>query len=428
MKTFLFLLFLAGAGYGGWWWYNRQTPADVVTFQTVPVSPGTITQYVTASGALTPVVNVTVGCQISGIIQKLNVDFNSQVKAGDVLAELDPAIYTSVMHQGEGELASAKATLELAQLTAKRKQELVAKNAAPQADLDSALATLHQAEATVQIKTASLEKSKVDLSRCTIYSPIDGTIITRSVDVGQTVAASFNAPVLFTVANDLTKMQIHANVAEADVGGVEMKQAVDFTVDAHPYRTFHGVVSQVRNAATTVQNVVTYDVVIDVENPELKLKPGMTANVSIVIAQRESVLRMPNAALRFKPPEPAAAPGAAPAVAAGGPPAGGGGGGAPPGAGGGGPPGGGGGRPGGGKPGRPGGPGGGPQKERAIYVLKDGAPVSTPVKLGITDSMFSEILSGLEDGAPVIIGSTGGPKPAAPPASNPLGGGGMRRP
>src|SRR5471030_2564004 len=166
------------------------------------------------------------------------------------------------------------------------------------------MANLHQAEATIQMKQASVEKARVDLQHCTIYSPVDGMVISRSVDVGQTVAASLSAPVLFVIANDLTKMQIDANVSEADIGTVAEGQDVNFTVDAFPDSKFTGRVRQIRNSPTTVQNVVTYDVVIEVGNPELKLRPGMTANASIVIAQRDSVLKIPNAAFRFRPPEP----------------------------------------------------------------------------------------------------------------------------
>jgi HlyD family secretion protein len=325
------------------------------------------------------------------------------VKQGQVVAQLDPAIYKAIVHQQEADLASAKAALELAQISAKRKNDLLQQHAAPQADVDTANATLHQAEATVQMKDANLEKARADLDHCTIYSPIDGTVISRAVDVGQTVAAAMNAPVLFTVANDLTKMQIDSSVAEADVGNVELNQSVDFTVDAFPFRTFHGTVIQVRNAATTVQNVVTYDVVISVSNEDLKLKPGMTTNLSIVIAQRENVLKLPNAALRFRPPVEATTPTPVkgsptpsqpkPAAAKG----------------------------------RRGGPG--PRGERTIYVLKTGAakPEAVQVKLGISDGITSEILSGLEEGQSVVTGIEN-PPPAngMTKSSNPISGGGPR--
>src|SRR6266700_84132 len=257
------------------------------TYQTATVTRGPITQAVTATGTLNPVLNVQVGSQVSGNIAKLFVDFNSQVKAGQVVAQIDPALFQATVTQAEGDLANAQATLELAKVNAKRTQELFAKKTSSQADVDQAMATLHQSEATVKIKQGALDKARADLEHCTITSPIDGVVISRSVDVGQTVAASLQAPVIFAVANDLTKMQIDANVAEADVGVVKIDQNVDFTVDAFPRQTFHGKIVQVRNAPITVQNVVTDDTVIGVSNPELKLKPGMTANVSIIAAHRD---------------------------------------------------------------------------------------------------------------------------------------------
>src|SRR5260221_2906709 len=314
MKTWIVLVLVAALG-GGVWWYYHHNHNDAPQYVTAPVTRGEMTQAVMATGTLNPVLNVTVGSQISGNIQKLFADYNSPVKANDVVAQIDPAVYLAVVHQCQGDLANAQAALELAQLTAKRKQELVDQHAAPQADLDTATATLHQAEATVKIKQANLEKAQVDVDHCTIYSPIDGIVISRSVDVGQTVAAAMNAPVLFLIANDLTKMQIDSNVAEADVGNVELDQEVEFTVDAFPYRTFHGKVSQVRNAASIVQNVVTYDVVISVNNADLKLKPGMTATANIVIAHREGVLKIPNAALRVRMPDSVATPTPAPTPA-----------------------------------------------------------------------------------------------------------------
>src|SRR5438034_2732836 len=265
------------------------------------VTRGPITQAVTATGTLNPVVNVQVGSQVSGNIAKLFADFNSQVKAGQVVAQIDPALFQATVTQAEGDLANAQAALELAKLNATRTQELFARKTSSQADLDQAMANLHQAEANVKIKQGALDKAKADLDHCTITSPIDGIVISRNVDVGQTVAASLQAPVIFQIANDLTKMQIDANVAEADVGVLEVGQDVDFTVDAFPMRTFHGKVVQVRNAPITVQNVVTYDTVIGVNNADLKLKPGMTANVAIIVAHKDNVLQIKNAALRYRP-------------------------------------------------------------------------------------------------------------------------------
>src|SRR5436309_4704642 len=286
------------------------------SYQTATVTRGPITQAVTATGTLNPVVNVQVGSQVSGNIAKLFVDFNSQVKAGQVVAQIDPALFQATVTQAEGDLANAQAALELARVNAKRTQDLFARKTSSQADLDQAMANLHQAEANVKIKQGALDKAKADLEHCTITSPIDGVVISRSVDVGQTVAASLQAPVIFQIADDLTKMQIDSNVAEADVGAVEVGQAVDCTVDAFPRRTFHGKVVQVRNAPITVQNVVTYDTVIGVDNKDLKLKPGMTANVSVIIAHKDNVLQLKNAALRFRPPDALQEPRAASAQSA----------------------------------------------------------------------------------------------------------------
>src|SRR4030081_3160380 len=276
---------------------------SAASYQTATATRGPITQAVTATGTLNPVVNVQVGSQVSGNIQKLFADFNSQVKAGEVVAQIDPALFQATVTQAEGDLANAQAALELARLNAARTQGLVAKQNSSQADLDQATANLHQAEANVKIKQGALDKARADLEHCAIKSPVDGVVISRNVDVGQTVAASLQAPVIFTIANDLSKMQIEANVAEADVGVITVDQDVDFTVDAFPSRTFRGKVVQVRNAPITVQNVVTYDTVIGVSNPDLKLKPGMTANVSIVSAHRDDALKIANSALRFRMPD-----------------------------------------------------------------------------------------------------------------------------
>src|SRR4030095_15512153 len=243
----------------GFFLFSRLGRSNDAQFQTATVTRGPITQTVTATGTLNPVVNAQAGSQGSGNIQKLFADFNSKVKAGDVVAQIDPVLFQTTVTQAEGDLASAQAALELAKVNATRTQELFAKKNSSQADVDQAMANLHQAEADVKIKQGALNKAKADLDHCTITSPVDGEVISRSVDVGQTVAASLQAPVIFTIANDLTKMQIDANVAEADVGTVTVDQNVDFSVDAFPSRTFHGKVVQVRNAPITVQNVVTYD-------------------------------------------------------------------------------------------------------------------------------------------------------------------------
>jgi HlyD family secretion protein len=406
MKLLGILLLLGALAYGGWRYAGGRGSAPA-QYESITLSRGDITQIVNATGTLNPVINVQVGSQISGNIFKLFADFNSAVTADQVVAQLDPAQYQAIVHQCEGDLAMGRAALELARLTAKRKQDLLEEHAAPQADVDTALATLHQAEATVQIKQANLEKAQVDLDHCTIHSPINGTVISRAVDVGQTVAAAMNAPVLFTIANDLAKMQIDSAVAEADVGNVEVDQDVDFTVDAFPYRTFHGKVVQVRNAATTVQNVVTYDVVISVDNADLKLKPGMTTIISVIIAKRENVLKLPNSALRFRPPDLADAkaspsPGTPKAK--------------PPGE--------------GGEGHRHRGKGdGGNRQERNVYVLHPGEanPAPTLVKLGISDGIVTEVLEGLKEGDTVATGVVAtASEPSGMKPSNPLGGGGPR--
>jgi HlyD family secretion protein len=331
---------------------------------------------------------------------KLNADWNSKVTANQIVAQIDPAIYQAAVHQCEGDLANANAALELAQLTSKRKQELVNQHAAPQADLDTAIAALHQAEATVTIKTANLELAKANLEHCTIYSPIDGIVISRSVDVGQTVAAAMNAPVLFLIANDLTRMQIDSNVAEADVGNIEVGQPVNFTVDAFPFRTFQGQVVQDRNAAVTVQNVVTYDVVISVANPDLKLKPGMTANIAVVIAQRQDVVKVPNAALRFRIVDPKATP--VPTAVEVTPP-----------------------------PSKHANSGRthAEKRERTVYVMPPGGgkPAPVAVKVGFTDGVSTEITEGLKEGDVIVTGTLAPQTSAAQPSSNPFGGGGQRR-
>ena len=300
VKWIIVLGGLALLGGGAWYFFGKRGDG-VPQFQTTTVARGDIVQAVTATGTLNPVLNVTVGSQISGIIQKLFVDFNSTVTNGQVIAQLDAATYQANVMSAEADLANAKAQLELAQLNARRSEALLKNKLVAQSDYDQNVAALHQAEAQVQTRNAALNRAKVDLSRCTIYAPVDGLVIDRKVDVGQTVAASMSAPVLFQIANDLTKMQIDANVSEADVGNVEEGQSVNFTVDAFPGRTFTGKVIQIRNSPTTVQNVVTYDAVIEVNNADLKLKPGMTANVSIVTAQRSGVLKISNSAFRYKP-------------------------------------------------------------------------------------------------------------------------------
>jgi HlyD family secretion protein len=302
-KWLIILLLLGGAGYAGWRWYGqRKVAAQQIEYKTAAVAKGDLVQQVTANGQISPVKNVTVGTQVSGIIQELYVDFNSRVTNGQVIARIDPSTYEQNLEQAEAELANSKAALEFAQLSHKRAKDLAAAKLAPESDFDKAVVDLHQAEAVVRMREAAVKRAKVDLERTTIFAPIDGMVITRAVDIGQTVAASFNTPTLFNIANDLAKMQIDAMVSEADVGGVEEGQSVTFTVDAFPQRKFGGTVKQVRFAPTTNQNVVNYATVVEVSNADLKLRPGMTANANILVAENKDVLRIPNAALRFRPP------------------------------------------------------------------------------------------------------------------------------
>jgi HlyD family secretion protein len=267
------------------------------------VGLGEVVQNVTATGDLQPVLNVNVSSQISGIISKLYVDWNSSVKEHQILAELDPSTYEASLAQAQGQLANAKANYSLTKINSDRTRKLFEAKLVSQSDLDTAEAQLLQAEAQVKIQEAAVQTVQVNVSRCKIYSPIDGMVISRQVDLGNTVAASLSAPTLFIIANDLTKMQINANVSEADIGNIEMGQTVNFTVDAFPGRQFHGRVSQIRNSPLTQQNVVVYATIIEVNNADLKLKPGMTANVAIVVARREKTLRVANGALRVRVPE-----------------------------------------------------------------------------------------------------------------------------
>jgi HlyD family secretion protein len=312
-------------------------------FRTVKVERGEISSVVTATGTINPVITVLVGSQVSGTIKALYADFNSRVKEGQVIAQIDPAIFQAQVDQAKANVLNAQANLlnaqsnlenakanlvkaEVAVLDTKRtldrNQPLVEKKVIAQATMDTAqtnydTAVAQQESAKAQIKSAKsqvesskaqVEQAKAALSLAetnlrytTIRSPVNGTVISRNVDVGQTVAASLQAPTLFTIAKDLTQMQVDTNVSEADVGRITVGQDSTFTVDAYPERIFRGRVSEIRNAPIIVQNVVTYDVVILVDNQDLKLKPGMTANVSVMIAHREGVLKIPNAALRFQP-------------------------------------------------------------------------------------------------------------------------------
>jgi HlyD family secretion protein len=296
------LTLLAAAGAGAWY-YMRPGAEKAPEFSTAKVSRGDVQQVVTATGGLEAVTSVDVSSQVSGLIVEINVDYNSPVKKGQVLAKLDPATYESRLSSAKAQLANTTANFNLVRLNTERSRKLREQNLVSQAELDQAEAQLAQSQAQMLIQQAAVDTAKVDLARCTIYSPIDGIVIDRVALVGKTVSASTSAPTLFTIANDLSQMQISAAVAEADIGTIEDKQNVNFTVDAYPSRQFRGRISQIRNAPKTQSNVVTYETIIDVRNDDLKLKPGMTANVSIVIAQRSGTLKIGNNALRVRIPE-----------------------------------------------------------------------------------------------------------------------------
>lgn len=339
-------------------------------FETTPVMRGDLQSVVTASGTLGAVVSVDVGCQVSGRIMKLNADFNSLVKRGDLIAELDTAIYSAKVKAAEGELASAKASVTLKRQNLDRKKSLLPLRAATELDVEQAVAELTQAEAAVTIKEAALDQARTDLGFCRITAPVDGIVVSRKVDVGQTVVAAMSTPVLFTLAQDIKKMRITATVSEADIGRVKTGQKVDFSVDAFPDDVFSGEVVQVRIAPTTTENVVTYETLIDVENPEQRLFPGMTADVSILTAERHNVLKVPNTALRFTPPEGSKLAGDTKAKLQ--------------------------------------------RKQQLVYVLEGKGDEQTLraviVTTGITDNSETEILEGLDASALVITASLGAVK------------------
>jgi len=285
------------------WRHSRSTTSTGTLFRTAAVQRGEVSQNVTGSGSLSAITTVDVGAQVSGKIIKLYVDYNDAVKQDQLIAEIDPTSYQARLLQAEADLLSAQATLELKQLNAKRSAELLEKRLLSQSDYDSALSELKQQEASAKKADAAVNSARLDVEHCKITSPIDGVVLSRSVDAGQTVQSSMTAPTLYKLAQDLRQMQITANISEADIGGVAAGQSVKFSVDAFNGRTFEGKVREIRNNSTTANNVVTYPTIITVDNSDLKLRPGMTANVTIYTARRTNVLRVANAALRFKAPE-----------------------------------------------------------------------------------------------------------------------------
>lgn len=366
---FLALLFAAAAI----WWMMPGKKSTETRYSTAIVERGSITQNVSANGTLNPVKLVSVGSQVSGIVKKLYVDFNDHVKAGQILLELDPALMQAQLEQSLANVANSEAQLDLAVANEARTRGLFAKEYVTRQELDQSVQALKSARAQLSLTSAQVARDRINLSNTVIRSPVSGVVVSRVVDTGQTVAASLQAPTLFTIAQDLGKMQIDTSYAEADVGSIRVGQLATFRVDAFPNRSFSGIVKQVRLNPTTQQNVVTYDVVVGVDNPEFKLMPGMTAYVNITIAQRQNVLMVPNAALRFRPAD-------APSRAA-----------------------------------KPGGGQNNPQDERnrqkadttpmgTVYVLESAQIKPVRVSVGITDSRNTEITGDeIKEGTAVII-------------------------
>lgn len=284
-----------------YWFFFRNTKAQVTTYETAEVKRASISNTVTATGTIEPVKQVAVGTQVSGVIQKIYVDFNSKVKKGQLLAELDKTPLLAQEASAKADLESAESALTYQEANYKRIKELFDKKALSETDYETALYQYSSAKANFAKSTSELDRARTNLGYALIYSPIDGVVLNRAVDEGQTVAASFNTPTLFAIAQDLTKMQVVANVDEADIGQVKEGQKVKFTVDAYPDDDFAGTVKQVRLLATTTASVVTYSVVIDAPNPDLKLKPGLTASITVYTREVENALTVPAKALRFKP-------------------------------------------------------------------------------------------------------------------------------
>jgi HlyD family secretion protein len=434
------LVVLSLSGFGVWRWRAAHKKAPV-EFNTAAVDRGRIVARVTATGTLSALVTVQVGTQVSGTVQKLFVDWNSPVKKGQLIAKIDPQLIEASLQQAqanyqaaEGNLVKAEAQERDAGRQFERAKSLLDRKLIAQADYDTSQANQEvmkgqtaAARGSLAQAKAALNQAKVNLDMTRIVSPTDGTVISRSVDVGQTVAASLSAPTLFVIAQDLRQMQVDTSVAEADVGKLSTGMPATFTVDAFTGEHFRGKVRQIRNAPTTLQNVVTYDAVIDVANPDLKLRPGMTANITFIAAEKDNVLRVPNAAMRFRPtPEIFTAmgipvPQSVRDAAERGRPGASSGGGTGTGAGvhtGG--PGAGGGR------GRPGGRGDAANDQRSVWSLREGKPQMVSLRVGLSDGNLTELIEGdLHEGDALIIdaAATDGQSEAAATAAP----GGMRR-
>lgn len=351
---------------GAAWWASATR--GTVRYTTFPVTRGIVARAVTATGTVNPELTIIVGAAVSGIIQELYCDYNTQVKKGQVCAKLDPRPYQTVVDRNKADLAVAKAQLEkdkanaaYTKLAFERYANLIQTHATSQDIYDNAKNSHDQAvaqiaydEATIQLRQAALDAAQVNLDYASIVSPVDGTVVSRNVTVGQTVASSFQTPTLFLIATDLAKMEVDANVSESDIGGIKPGNKATFTVDAYPKRIFEGAVTQVRQSPQTVQNVVTYDIVIGVDNSDLALRPGLTAASRIVTDERKNVMRVPNQALRYSPKDLSRA--------------------APP-------------------------------DHTRVWVLRNDEPVAIAVATGLEDDSFTEIVNGdVKPGDLVITG------------------------
>jgi HlyD family secretion protein len=379
-------LVLAAAAGGYAWWHSQSADKPAERWRLEAVDKGDVVQVVSANGNVSPVTSVNVGTQVSGTIIKLHADFNSIVKEGQLLAELDPALFNAALAQSEANLNAAQAALRLAQTKEARNRSLVGKGFISQAELDTAVKELEAAEAQVELVKAQVARDKTNLRYTIIRSPISGVVVARNVELGQTVAASFNTPTLFQIARDLSQMQIETSIAEADIGGIKEGLEARFRVDAFPGQFFRGAVRQVRLNPTIQSNVVSYTVIVSADNPEGKLKPGMTAFVQVTANRRLGVLRVPNAALRFRPPAETGQAGNAAKAA--------------------------------GTPGKGGTAGaGGPGRRDAgtrVYKLVDGQLVAVPVQVGVADNQWTEIVGGeVKEGDKLVtrdLSGQGGPQ------------------
>jgi len=372
-KTIVWLLILAAAGAALYFYSQSKTPKPEQLYRFQHISRGDVTQTISANGTLNPVTLVNVGTQVSGRVSKLYVDFNDEVEKGQVLLELDDSLFTAQIEEARGNVRNAQSSLELAQANEARMRSLFQQEYVSKQELDQSVQALKSARAQVETAQAQLRRHETNLGYSIIRSPVSGVVVDRVVNIGQTVAASFQTPTLITIAQDLTKMEINSSFAEADIGNIKVGQKAKFNVDAYPNRSFEGIVKQVRLNPTITSNVVTYNVVVSVDNPDLILLPGMTAYVNIAVATYVNVLLAPNSALRFKPsaeeqeneadkPRPTRKQGSA------------------------------------------------DKPMGKIYILQQGQLQPIPVELGITDGRFTQITTAeLKEGDRVVVGEIGGP-------------------